>query len=113
MVYLHTKLFKRVAFLASALVLFACSDSANQVEVVEQVEIVEQTEVVVKVAPELDHPNVLFIFLDDMGQGDVGYNGSEIATPSLDELARSGVKLDRNYVYPICCLLYTSPSPRD
>lgn len=47
-------------------------------------------------------PNVVFILVDDMGFGDVGYNGSEIATPNLDQMARAGMQLDRNYVYPIC-----------
>lgn len=47
-------------------------------------------------------PNVIFILVDDMGFGDVGYNGSEIATPNLDQMADAGMQLDRNYVYPIC-----------
>lgn len=47
-------------------------------------------------------PNVIFILVDDMGFGDVGYNGSEIATPNLDKMARKGMTLNRNYVYPIC-----------
>ncbi|MCL4147899.1 UNVERIFIED_CONTAM: hypothetical protein GTU68_009154, partial [Idotea baltica] len=37
-----------------------------------------------------------------MGFGDTGFNGSEIATPNLDQMANAGVRLDRNYVYPIC-----------
>ncbi len=32
----------------------------------------------------ISRPNVIFILVDDMGFGDVGYNGSEIATPNLD-----------------------------
>lgn len=47
-------------------------------------------------------PNVVFILVDDMGFGDVGYNGSEIATPNLDQMANAGVQLNRNYVYPVC-----------
>ncbi len=47
-------------------------------------------------------PNVIFILVDDMGWDDVGYNGSEIATPNLDRMAAAGMRLDRNYVYPIC-----------
>lgn len=50
----------------------------------------------------LSRPNVIFILVDDMGFGDVGYNGSEIATPNLDKMARKGMTLNRNYVYPIC-----------
>lgn len=50
----------------------------------------------------ISQPNVIFILVDDMGFGDVGYNGSEIATPNLDKMARKGMTLNRNYVYPIC-----------
>lgn len=49
-----------------------------------------------------ERPNVLFILVDDMGWNDAGYNGSEIATPVLDEIASLGVRLDRNYAYAIC-----------
>lgn len=50
----------------------------------------------------VSRPNVVFILVDDMGFGDVGYNGSEIATPNLDQMAQTGMQLDRNYVYPVC-----------
>ena len=52
--------------------------------------------------PEQTQPNIVFILVDDMGFGDVGYLGSDIATPHLDRLARSGVQLNRNYVFPVC-----------
>ncbi len=43
-------------------------------------------------------PNVLFIFADDMGYGDLGCFGHpEISTPHLDKLAKQGIKLDRAY----------------
>ena len=45
----------------------------------------------------------MFILADDYGYRDVGYHGSTvIKTPTLDRLARSGVKLDNYYVQPIC-----------
>ncbi|MYE82019.1 MAG: sulfatase-like hydrolase/transferase [Gammaproteobacteria bacterium] len=47
-------------------------------------------------------PNIVLIIADDMGWGDVGYNGSEIQTPNLDRLAESGVRLDRFYATPAC-----------
>lgn len=47
-------------------------------------------------------PNIIFILVDDMGWGDVGYHGSEIATPNIDALAASGVEIDRGYAFPIC-----------
>ena len=48
-------------------------------------------------------PNIVFIFADDLGFNDVGFNGGkEIATPRLDKLAASGVRLDHHYVQPVC-----------
>ncbi len=47
-------------------------------------------------------PNIVLIVADDMGWKDIGYNGSEIRTPSLDRLAAVGVRLDRFYVQPSC-----------
>ena len=49
-----------------------------------------------------NRPNIVFILVDDMGQGDAGYLGSEIATPNIDALAQSGMVLDRAYVYALC-----------
>ena len=47
-------------------------------------------------------PNVVIILADDLGWNDVGYHGSEIATPRLDALAAEGVVLDRFYAQPSC-----------
>ena len=47
-------------------------------------------------------PNILLIVADDYGWHDIGYHGSEIQTPVLDQLAGEGVKLERYYVQPIC-----------
>ena len=47
-------------------------------------------------------PNILFVILDDAGWNDVGYNGSEIRTPHIDELAKNGLQLNRFYVAPTC-----------
>ena len=48
-------------------------------------------------------PNIVFILADDLGYRDVGYQGSSvIKTPTLDRLARSGVRLDNYYVQPLC-----------
>ena len=40
-----------------------------------------------------DRPNLLLIMADDLGYTDLGSYGSEIATPNLDALADSGVKM--------------------
>ena len=47
-------------------------------------------------------PNFIFIIADDLGYNDVGYHGSEIKTPNIDKLAKSGVMLENYYVQPIC-----------
>ena len=49
-------------------------------------------------------PNILLIVADDLGWGDVGFNGrTEWKTPNLDRLASSGIVLKRCYTAaPIC-----------
>lgn len=47
-------------------------------------------------------PHLIFIMVDDQGFGDIGYHGSDIHTPVLDQLAAEGVKLENYYVQPIC-----------
>lgn len=45
-----------------------------------------------------EQPNIILLMADDMGWGDVGFNGGEnIQTPSLDKLASQGVILERFY----------------
>ncbi|ELU01579.1 hypothetical protein CAPTEDRAFT_176799 [Capitella teleta] len=47
-------------------------------------------------------PNILFIMSDDYGWHDIGYHGSKIRTPVLDDLAYNGIRLENYYVQPIC-----------
>jgi len=47
-------------------------------------------------------PNIIIILADDMGWNDVGYHGSEIRTPHIDQLAAEGLELDRFYAQPSC-----------
>src|SRR5688572_27203997 len=55
------------------------------------------------VLPAAERPNILLIFADDLGIGDVSCYGSEIRTPNIDSLARDGVKFESFYVAsPIC-----------
>jgi len=42
-------------------------------------------------------PNILLILCDDLGFSDIGCYGGEIATPSLDRLAHSGVRFHQFY----------------
>ena len=42
-----------------------------------------------------DTPNIVIVYADDLGYGDVGCFGStDIRTPPLDRLATSGVRLN-------------------
>ena len=50
----------------------------------------------------LDKPNILIILPDDLGWADVGYHGSDVRTPNIDELATTGIQLSQHYVMPTC-----------
>jgi arylsulfatase A-like enzyme len=48
-------------------------------------------------------PNLVFIFIDDLGYGDVGPFGSvSNRTPNLDRMATEGMKLTSFYAAPVC-----------
>ena len=47
-------------------------------------------------------PHILLILADDLGYHDVGWHGSEIKTPHLDQLASEGVTLENYYVQQVC-----------
>lgn len=48
-------------------------------------------------------PNFILIFIDDLGYGDIGVNGSpNIRTPRIDALAREGTRFTSFYAQPIC-----------
>src|SRR5215510_9801181 len=47
-------------------------------------------------------PNIVYIVADDLGRKDTGFHGSDIKTPNLDKLARSGAVLEQFYAQPMC-----------
>lgn len=48
-------------------------------------------------------PNIVIIVADDLGWGDVGFNGStEITTPNLDKLATEGIRFTSLYAMQFC-----------
>lgn len=49
-------------------------------------------------------PNILFIFIDDMGYADLGcYGNDEVNTPAIDRLAKEGIRFTQYYSSaPIC-----------
>ena len=48
-------------------------------------------------------PNIVLVFADDMGYGDLGCFGNETyTTPHLDQLAQDGVRFTSFYTAPVC-----------
>src|SRR3954452_5937778 len=49
-------------------------------------------------------PNIILIYADDLGWGDVGFNGrTEWATPNLDRLGTQGTIFRRFYTAAVVC----------
>lgn len=46
--------------------------------------------------------NIVYILADDLGFGDVGFNGSDLSTPNIDALAAEATILRRFYAHPVC-----------
>jgi arylsulfatase A-like enzyme len=53
---------------------------------------------------EIEKPNFILIVADDLGFGDLGFNGSkQIPTPNIDRLAAEGMNFTQGYVSaPVC-----------
>jgi arylsulfatase A len=48
-------------------------------------------------------PNIIIIFIDDMGYADIGpFGATQQKTPHLDRMAREGMKLTSFYAAPVC-----------
>ena len=48
-------------------------------------------------------PNIVIIFIDDMGYGDIGpFGATKQKTPNLDRMASEGMKLTNFYAAPVC-----------
>ncbi len=48
-------------------------------------------------------PNIIFIYADDLGYGDLGCYGGGIHTPNLDGMAREGIRFTHFYsANPVC-----------
>lgn len=50
-----------------------------------------------------DQPNIVLIFADDLGYGDVGcYGADKVKTPHLDTMAKEGLRLTSFYAQAVC-----------
>lgn len=48
-------------------------------------------------------PNIIYIYADDLGYGDVGcYGQTKIETPHIDQLAKNGMRFTQHYAFPVC-----------
>ena len=49
-------------------------------------------------------PNLILIYVDDMGYGDLGcYGGDLVETPNIDSLAETGICFTQGYsISPVC-----------
>ena len=57
----------------------------------------------VGVSANVNQPNIVIIFTDDMGYGDIGPFGSDHPTPHLNRMAEEGMKLTDFYVSSTAC----------
>lgn len=56
------------------------------------------------IAVENKYPNIIFIYADDMGYGDLSaYGATELQTPNMDRLANGGIKFTNAYSSSATC----------
>ena len=56
-------------------------------------------------AEPLAPPNIVLIFIDDMGYGDIGpFGNTNVKTPHLDTFASEGMKFTNFYATPVCSM---------
>ena len=51
--------------------------------------------------PAAPRPHIVYIVSDDQGWKDVGFHGSDIKTPNIDQLAQGGARLEQFYAQPM------------
>ena len=55
-------------------------------------------------AGDFDKPNIVVIYLDDLGYGDLGcYGATELKTPNIDALAKGGLRFTNGYASSATC----------
>ncbi|MEX0986095.1 MAG: sulfatase-like hydrolase/transferase, partial [Bacteroidales bacterium] len=57
-----------------------------------------------KLTPGVQKPNIILIFADDLGYGDLSCNGAtRISTPAIDQLAADGINFTNAYASSSIC----------
>src|SRR5438128_10965178 len=54
-------------------------------------------------------PNIVIIFTDDQGYGDLGVYGSKIPTPNIDRLAAEGMRFTDSHLSQAVCSASATP----
>ncbi len=55
-------------------------------------------------AQQKQRPNIIFIFADDLGYGEIGcYGQQKIETPQIDKMAAAGIRFTRFYSGSTVC----------
>lgn len=57
----------------------------------------------VEKSKEIEKPNVILIYTDDVGYSDIGAYGGKIPTPNIDKLVESGLKFTNAYATAATC----------
>lgn len=63
---------------------------------------ITQSGVAAKAESQQKRPSILMVVVDDLGYSDVGAFGGEIRTPTIDSLAKSGLRMTSFCVSPTC-----------
>eukprot|EP01052_Picozoa_sp_SAG31_P047448 SAG31_NODE_9501_length_1267_cov_2.899829_2_plen_127_part_00 len=65
------------------------------------------------VGPRGQKPHIVFVLLDDWGWGNAGWNNPAVAeqTPTLSALVKTGIELERHYVFKCGMLNSIAPAP--
>lgn len=83
------KLIKRFYFLIILIVLNSCQNKKEEVETSDE---------------NADKPNIVIIYADDLGYGDVSsYGSTELLTPNMDRIANEGLKFTNGYATSPTC----------
>ncbi|MFW5726829.1 MAG: sulfatase-like hydrolase/transferase, partial [bacterium] len=62
------------------------------------------TETSINTQESTQQPNIVVIYLDDLGYGDVSaYGATEIATPNMDKIIEGGVRFTQGYASSATC----------
>ena len=49
-------------------------------------------------------PNIIIVYMDDLGYGDVSYNGAtKLQTPNMDAMAMAGMRFNNGYATSATC----------